>query len=714
MSEIDKTKNESQEETFAFQAEINQLMSLIINTFYSNKEVFLRELISNSSDALDKIRYESLQDIDKLESEKELKINIKLDKENNILSIEDTGIGMTRNDLINNLGTIAKSGTKGFMEQLENGADLSMIGQFGVGFYSAYLVADSVKVITKHNNDEEHSWESNAGGSFVIKKSNTGIKRGTRLELTLKDDQSELLEENKIKDLIKKHSEFISYPLSLLVTKTRTVELEEDEEDEEVEAEGEEEKKAEEDNVKVEEVEEETKEKKKKTKEESYTEWELVNIEKPIWCKNPEEVEMSEYNSFYKHISGDYDDCKKVKHFNVEGQLEFKGLLFIPNRAPMDTFEPNKKKTNLKLYVRKVFITDDSEDLCPDWMSFIKGIVDSEDLPLNISRETLQKNQIMKVMKKNVVKKCIEALLELSKEDDYDEWYNGFSKNIKLGIHEDSGNKDKLAKLLKYVSSKSDGKLISLMDYVKNMKENQKNIYYVSGESIKSVQECIFLEKLKKRGFEVLLMCDPIDEYCMQQLKEFDDKKFVNISKEKLDLELTEEEKTQEEENKKKYEELCKLIKEVLSNEVENVVVSNRLSDAPCCLVTSEYGWTANMERIMKAQALRNDSMMNHMMGKKILEINVESDIIQELFRRLNVDKNDKTIKDITWLLYETTLLNSGFSLEESGTFCNRIYKMLRLGLDLNSDVVEEKEEIVEEKKSEIDDVEETSMETLD
>merc|ERR1711998_286971 len=489
----------SLEETFAFQAEINQLMSLIINTFYSNKEVFLRELISNSSDALDKIRYESLQDINKLESEKDLKINIKLDKENNILSIEDTGIGMTRNDLINH------GGTKGFMEQLENGGDLSMIGQFGVGFYSAYLVADSVKVITKHNNDEEYSWESNAGGSFIIKKSNTGIKRGTRLELTLKDDQTHLLEELKIKELIKKHSEFISYPLSLLVTKTRTVEVEE------------------EDDVKVEvEEEDETKEKKKKTKEECYTEWELVNIEKPIWCKNPEEVEESEYNSFYKHISGDYDDCKKVKHFNVEGQLEFKGLLYIPKRTQMDAFEPNKKKNNLKLYVRKVFITDDSEELCPDWMTFVKGVIDSEDLPLNISRETLQKNQIMKVMKKNIIKKCIEALTELSNEDNYDEWYNEFSKNIKLGIHEDSTNKDKLAKLLKYVSSKSNGKLVSLTDYVKNMKENQKNIYYISGESIKSVERCIFLEKLKKRDLEVLLMCDPIDEYCMQQLKEFD------------------------------------------------------------------------------------------------------------------------------------------------------------------------------------------------
>ena len=348
-------------------------------------------------------------------------------------------------------------------------------------------------------------------------------------------------------------------------------------------------------------------------------------------------------------------------------------------------------------------------------MTFIKGVIDSEDLPLNISRETLQKNKIMKVIKKNIVKKCLEALVELSKEDDYDEWYNEFSKNIKLAIHEDSGNREKLAKLLKYVSSKSDNKLLSLDNYIKNMKENQKHIYYVSGESIKSVEKCIFLEKLKNKGIEVLLMCDPIDEYCMQQLKEYDGKKFINISKEKLELELNDEEKTLEEENKKKYDELCKLIKSILNNEVENVVISNRLSNAPCCLVTSEYGWTANMERIMKAQALRNDNMMEHMMGKKILEINVDCDIIQELYRRLQEDKNDRTISDITWLLYETTLLNSGFTLGESGTFCNRIYKMLRLGLDLNSNEQEE-EELIEEKKmeEEINNVEENTMEELD
>ena len=697
-------------ETYAFQAEINQLMSLIINTFYSNKDVFLRELVSNSSDALDKIRYESLKDVDKLDSEKDLKINIKCDKENNVLIIEDTGIGMSKEDLINNLGTIAKSGTKNFMESLENGGDLSMIGQFGVGFYAAFLVADSVKVVSKKNDCEEHSWESSAGGSFTISKSETGMKRGTRLELSLKDDQKDLLEEHKIKELIKKHSEFISYPLSLLVQKTRTKTVEDDEED------NGEEKEEEEEEGKMEEEKEEDKDK-KKTKEitETYEDWEEINQEKPLWCKSPDDITLEEYNKFYKHISNDYDDCKKVKHFNVEGQLEFTGLLFLPKRPPFDTFEPNKKKNNLKLYVRKVFITDDCEDLCPEWMSFVKGIVDSEDLPLNISRETLQKNQIMKVMKKNIIKKVIESLTELSQDEGYDEWYRDFSKNIKLGIHEDATNRGKLAKLLKYVTSTSKGELRGLDEHIKNMKENQKNIYYMTGESLLAIRDSIFLEKFKKNDIEVLLMTDPIDEYCMQQLKEYEGKKFINICKENLDLELTEEEKAKEEENKKTYEELCASIKETLGNEIEKVIISNRLLNTPCCLTTTEHGFTANINRIMRAQALRNEGMMGHMQPKKILEINAESDIIGELLNKIKKDKHDNSVKDITWLLYDTALLHSGFGLENPEPFCDRLHRMIRMGLSLDETNEEEEEADCENSIEEtVPDVEETKMEELD
>jgi len=678
--------SQNQEETFAFQAEINQLMSLIINTFYSNKDVFLRELVSNSSDALDKIRHQSLKDENKLNSEKNLNINIKCIKDKGLLTIEDSGIGMTKEDLINNLGTIAKSGTKGFMEALENGGDLSMIGQFGVGFYSAYLVADKVSVYSKNNDDEEYCWESSAGGSFTIKKSDTGLTRGTRLELLLKDDQKDLLEEHRIKDLIKKHSEFISYPISLWVEKTREKTVEDDADDADEEDETVEDG-ATEDGA-TEDADDDTKKKEPKTITETYNEWEEINKEKPLWCKNPEEITEEEYNKFYKHISNDFDDYKKVKHFSVEGQLEFKGILYLPKRAPQDTFEPNKKKSNIKLYVRKIFITDECDDLCPEWMTFVKGIVDSEDLPLNISRETLQKNQIMKVMKKNIIKKVIECMTDFCNDDDsdYDTWYNEFSKNIKLGIHEDSTNRDKLCKLLKYNSTKSVDKLIRLDDYIKNMKEGQDSIYYISGESLKSIQTSLFLEELVKRDYEVLLMSDPIDEYCMQQLKEYDGKKFVNITKENLQLEKTDDEKKIEEENKKKYEDVCKFIKETLGNYIEKVVVSSRLNASPCCLVTSEYGWTANMERIMKAQALRNDSMMNSMMSRKTLEINPDSDIIKELHTKISTNKDDITIKDIIWLLFETTLLNSGFNLEQSDIFCNRIYRMIRLGLSINMD----------------------------
>nr|CAG4643734.1 EOG090X01EZ [Lepidurus arcticus] len=702
VSQIKELRDKS--EKFAFQAEVNRMMKLIINSLYRNKEIFLRELISNASDALDKIRLLSLTDKNALQATPELSIRIKADKENHVLHITDTGVGMTRNDLISNLGTIAKSGTAEFLSKLQNtdnAADAGdMIGQFGVGFYSAFLVADRVVVTTKHNDDKQYIWESDSA-SFSIVEDPRGatLLRGTQISLYMKPEAFDFVETDTIRNLVHKYSQFINFNIFLWSSKTEEVEEPIDEEAPVAEKKAEEE----EEDAKV----EEEKEDKPKTKkvEKTTWDWELLNDAKPIWTRKPSDVTEEEYNEFYRAITKDSTPPLAKIHFVAEGEVTFKALLYVPKGQPSESFNKYGTRTdNIKLYVRRVFITDDFHDMMPQYLSFVRGVVDSDDLPLNVSRENLQQHKLLKVIKKKLIRKTLDMLKKISSEE-YDKFWAEYSTNIKLGVIEDSANRSRLAKLLQFHSSAGKG-YVNLAQYVERMKEKQSAIYYVAGGSLEEVEASPFVERLLAKGYEVLYLTEAIDEYCISALPEFEGKKFQNVAKEGLELEEGEGAKKHQEELKARFEPLTKwLSEEVLKDHVLKAEVSERLTQTPCALITSRFGWTGNMQRIIASQthSKSNDVQRDYYLSqKKTMEINPRHPIIKELLRRVASDQEDPVAKDMALMMFRTATLRSGYMLKDTKEFASSIENMMKLSLKISADEqIEEEPELPEQDEKE-------------
>uniref|UniRef100_A0AAX7UQ11 Histidine kinase/HSP90-like ATPase domain-containing protein n=1 Tax=Astatotilapia calliptera TaxID=8154 RepID=A0AAX7UQ11_ASTCA len=638
-------------EKHAFQAEVNRMMKLIINSLYKNKEIFLRELISNASDALDKIRLLSLTNEDAMATNEELTIKIKSDKEKNMLHITDTGIGMTKEELVKNLGTIAKSGTSEFLNKMtemqeEEQSTSELIGQFGVGFYSAFLVADKVIVTSKHNNDTQHIWESDSNQFSVIEdpRGDT-LGRGTTITLVLKEEASDYLELETIKNLVKKYSQFINFPIYVWASKTETVE---EPIDEDAEAAEEPEKEASEDEAEVEEEEEDKDKPKTKKVEKTVWDWELMNDIKPIWQRPAKEVEEDEYKAFYKTFSKDNDDPMAHIHFTAEGEVTFKSILFVPTSAPRGLFDEygSKKNDYIKLFVRRVFITDDFNDMMPKYLNFIKGVVDSDDLPLNVSRETLQQHKLLKVIRKKLVRKTLDMIKKIAEEQYNDKFWKEFGTNIKLGVIEDHSNRTRLAKLLRFQTSNSETDLASLEQYVERMKEKQDKIYFMAGTSRKEAESSPFVEKLLKKGYEVIYLTEPVDEYCIQALPEFDGKRFQNVAKEGVKFDESEKTKEKREALEKEFEPLTTWLKDkALKDKIEKAVLSQRLTNSPCALVASQYGWSGNMERIMKAQAYQTgkDISTNYYASqKKTLELNPKHPLVKQLLNRIEEEPEEE------------------------------------------------------------------------
>ena len=671
-------KDEATGEKFEYQAEVSRLLDLIVHSLYSHKEVFLRELVSNASDALDKLRFLSVTEPSLLGDAGDLEIRIKSDPDNGTITITDTGIGMTKEELIDCLGTIAQSGTSKFLKALKEnkdlGADNGLIGQFGVGFYSAFLVAGRVVVSTKSpRSDKQYVWEAEADSSSYVIKEETDpekvLRRGTQITLYLReDDKYEFSEPSRIQGLVKNYSQFVSFPIYTWQEKSRTVEVEEEEEPKE----GEEPK------------EEGEKKKVKKTKTEKYWDWELANETKPIWMRNPKEVEKEEYNEFYKKTFSEFLEPLAHTHFTTEGEVEFRSILYVPGMGPLNNEEVvNPKTKNIRLYVKRVFISDDFDgELFPRYLSFVRGVVDSDDLPLNVSREILQESRIVRIMRKRLVRKAfdmIQDLAESENKEDYKKFWENFGRFIKLGCIEDTANHKRITPLLRFYTSKSEEELKSLDDYVENMGENQKAIFYLATDSLKSAKTAPFLEKLVQKDIEVLYLVEPIDEVAIQNLQTYKEKKFVDISKE--DLELGDEDEVKERENKQEYNLLCDWIKQQLGDKVAKVQISNRLSSSPCVLVSGKFGWSANMERLMKAQALGDTASLEFMRGRRILEINADHPIIKDLSAACKNAPDSSEAKRAVDLLYDTALISSGFSPDSPAELGNKIYEMMALAL---------------------------------
>ncbi|CAN1295552.1 Heat shock protein 90-5, chloroplastic [Linum perenne] len=651
-------KDAAPEEKFEYQAEVSRLLDLIVHSLYSHKEVFLRELVSNASDALDKLRFLSVTEPSLLGDSGELEIRIKTDADEGTITITDTGVGMTKQELIDCLGTIAQSGTSKFLKALKEnkdlGADNSLIGQFGVGFYSAFLVAQKVVVTTKSpRSDKQYIWEAEADTSSYVIREETDpekiLRRGTQITLYLKDDDKyEFSDPARIQGLVKNYSQFVSFPIYTWQEKSRTVEVEEEEKPKEGEPEGE-------------------KKMKKTTKTEKYWDWELANETKPIWMRNAKEVEKEEYQEFYKKTFNEFLEPLTHTHFNTEGEVEFRSILYIPGMGPMNNEDVvNPKTKNIRLYVKRVFISDDFDgELFPRYLSFVKGVVDSDDLPLNVSREILQESRIVRIMRKRLVRKTFDMIQDLSErenKEDYKKFWENFGKFVKLGCIEDSGNHKRITPLLRFYTSKSEEELTSLDDYVENMGENQKAIYYLASDSLKSAKSAPFLEKLIQKDIEVLYLIEPIDEVAIQNLQTYKEKKFVDISKE--DLELGDEDEVKDRENIQEYLPLCDWMKQQLGDKVAKVQVSKRLSSSPCVLVSGKFGWSANMERLMKAQALGDTSSLEFMRGRRILEVNVDHPIVQDLNAACKNAPDSNEARRAVELLYETALISSGFTVK--------------------------------------------------